>query len=65
MNALFILIALTFSNGQMYDQEVTGQVWESYEDCIAEYKHYSKSQNSNTKFVCMSYDDKEHRLDQR
>ena len=56
MNSLFILIALTFSNGQMYDDQVTGNVWGSYEDCITEYKQLSKHQSSNTKFVCMTYE---------
>lgn len=65
MNSLFILIALTFSNGQMYDHELTGQVWKSYDDCIAEYKHYSKHQSNNTKFVCMSYNGEVHNKSKR
>ena len=55
MNGLFILIALTFGNGQMYDMEVTGNVWKSYEDCMQEYKKLSKHQSNDTKFVCMNY----------
>ena len=56
MNSLFILIALTFSNGNMYDSQVSGQVWSSYEDCITEYKTLSKHQSNTTKFVCMTYE---------
>lgn len=55
MNTLFILIALTFSNGQMYDDQVTGNVWKSYDDCMVEYKKLSKHQSNGTKFVCMQY----------
>ena len=56
MNTLYILIALTFSNGNMYDEQVTGQVWSSYGDCITEYKILSKHQSNKTKFVCMTYE---------
>jgi hypothetical protein len=56
MNTLFILIALTFNSGKMYDHQVTGQVWASYEDCLVEYKKLSKHQSNTTKFVCMSYE---------
>ena len=55
MTGLFILIALTFSNGQMYDDQVTGNVWKSYDDCVQEYKKLSKQESNDTKFVCMSY----------
>ena len=58
MNALFILIALTFSNGKMYDNQVTGNIWKSYDDCMVEYKRLSKHESNGTKFVCMKYDDK-------
>ena len=58
MNSLFILIALTFSNGHMYDEQVTGNIWKSYDDCMAEYKRLSKHESNGTKFVCMKYDDK-------
>ena len=61
MNTLYILIALTFGNGQMYDDQVTGNVWNSYEDCIAEYKKLSKHQSNDTKFVCMSYNGEVHK----
>lgn len=61
MNGLFILIALTFGNGQMYDDQVTGNVWKSYDDCITEYKQLSKHQSDNTKFVCMAYDGEVHK----
>lgn len=57
MNTLFILIALTFSNGHMYDQEVTGNVWKSQEDCMQEYKKLKKHESNGTKFVCMVYDE--------
>ena len=60
MNTLFILIALTFSNGQMYDDQATGNVWKSYEDCITEYNKLSKHQSNSTKFVCMSYNGEVH-----
>ena len=55
MNTLFILIALTFSNGNMYDAEVTGNIWKSYDDCMVEYNKLSKHQSNGTKFVCMQY----------
>lgn len=58
MNTLYILIALTFSNGHMYDDQVTGEVWKSFDDCMVEYKKLSKHQSNNTKFVCMVYDNK-------
>ena len=58
MNTLFILIALTFSNGQMYDNQVTGNIWKSYDDCMVEYKKLRKHESNGTKFVCMQYDDK-------
>ena len=53
MNTLYILIALTFSNGNMYQYEVTGNLWKGKEDCLLEYKQMSKQQTNNTKFVCM------------
>ena len=61
MNGLFILIALTFGNGQMYDNQVTGNIWKSYDDCTQEYKKLSKHQSNNTKFVCMAYDGEVHK----
>lgn len=61
VNTLFILIALTFSNGQMYDYQVTGNIWKSSYDCMVEYKKLSKHQSNNTKFVCMAYDGEVHK----
>ena len=58
MSTLFILIALTFSNGQMYDNQVTGNIWKSYDDCMVEYKQLRKHESNGTKFVCMQYDDR-------
>lgn len=58
MNTLFILIALTFSNGHMYYDQVTGQVWKSFDDCMVEYKKLHKYQSNDTKFVCMVYNNK-------
>ena len=53
MSTLYILIALTFSNGDMQQYEVTGNLWEGKENCLAEYKQLSKQQTNNTKYVCM------------
>ena len=53
MNTLYILIALTFSNGNMYEQEVTGNLWKGEDVCLLEYEKLSKYQTNNTKFVCM------------
>jgi len=44
MNTLFILIALTFSNGQMYDDQVTGNVCTSLYVCNTQ----NKINNTNT-----------------
>ena len=53
MNTLYILLALTFSNGNMQQHEVSGKLWKGKEDCLVEYKQLSKQQTNNTKFVCM------------
>ena len=53
MNTLYILLALTLSNGNMYEHEVTGSLWKGKVDCLIEYKRLSKHQTNNTKFVCM------------
>ena len=53
MNTLYILLALTFSNGNMQQHEVSGKLWKGKEDCLLEYKQMSKRQTNNTKFVCM------------
>ena len=53
MNTPYILIALTLSNGNMQQHEVTGNLWKGKEDCLVEYKQMSKQQTNNTKFVCM------------
>ena len=42
MNTLYILLALTFSNGNMYEHEVTSNLWKGKEDCLVEYKQMSK-----------------------
>ena len=53
MSTLYILIALTFSNGNMYEHEVTGNLWKGKEYCLVEYKRLSKQQTNNTKYVCI------------
>ena len=53
MNTLYILLALTFSNGNMQQYEVTGNLWKGKEDCLVEYKQMSKHQTNSTKFVCI------------
>ena len=53
MNTLYILLALTFSNGNMHQHEVTGKLWKGKGDCLVEYKKMSKHQTNNTKYVCM------------
>ena len=53
MNTLYILLALTFSNGNMQQYEVSGKLWKGKEDCLVEHKQLSKHQTNNTKFVCM------------
>lgn len=56
MSTLYILIALTFSNGNIQQHEVTGNLWKGNDDCLVEYKQLSKQQTNNTKFVCMPID---------
>ena len=45
MSTLYILLALTFSNGNMQQHEVTGNLWKGKEACLVEYKQMSNIQH--------------------
>ena len=53
MSMLYILLALTLSNGNMQQYEVTRNLWKCKDDCLVEYKRLSKQQTNNTKYVCI------------
>ena len=52
MNTLFILVALTFSNGTMTEKLVLNQSFKTEEACMLAYKEILKTQHKKTIAYC-------------